>query len=66
MGGINIALSQIEIGIAYAVWSALGTLVVTGVGIFVFKESCSPAKILCLSLIIVGVVGLNLLETAAH
>lgn len=60
MGGFNISLSKIEIGIAYAVWSAVGTSLVTIVGIFVFGEKCDLAKVACLAMIIGGVIGLNL------
>jgi hypothetical protein len=63
MLGFNLCLSQIEVGLAYAVWAALGTIVVTSVGIIFFHEHCSPVKLLCLTLIIAGVVGLNLLES---
>ena len=60
MTGFNISLSQINVGVAYAAWSALGTLLVTSMGILLFKESFSPFKLLCLSLIVFGVIGLNL------
>ena len=62
MYGFNLCLSQIEVGVAYAVWSALGTLIVTTMGIVFFAEKCTPIKILCLSFIVLGVVGLNVLE----
>jgi small multidrug resistance pump len=62
MLGFNVALSKIEVGIAYAVWSALGTIVVTYIGIVCFHESFDLYKLLCLSLILAGVIGLNLRE----
>lgn len=62
MCGFNVTLSQISVGVAYSVWSALGVLVVTTMGIVFFNEKCSPAKLVCLALIIGGVVGLNLLD----
>jgi drug/metabolite transporter (DMT)-like permease len=65
MLGFNLCLSQIEVGVAYAVWAALGTMVVTSVGIIFFHENCSPVKLFCLALIIAGVVGLNLLESTS-
>jgi multidrug transporter EmrE-like cation transporter len=58
--GFNMALARIEVGVAYAIWSALGSLVVSTVGIVFFGESCDPGKLACLLLIVVGVVGLNL------
>ena len=62
MYGFNISLSQIEVGVAYAVWSALGTLVVSSMGIIFFHEKCNLLKFACLGLIVTGVVGLNLLD----
>ena len=64
MLGFNVALAKIEVGIAYAVWSALGTLVVAYIGIVSFGESINLFKIVCLALIVFGVVGLNLADDA--
>jgi multidrug transporter EmrE-like cation transporter len=60
MGGFAISLAQIEVGIAYSLWGALGTMVVTTVGIVFFGESYDINKLLCLALILTGVIGLNL------
>lgn len=54
------ALRQIEVGIAYAIWSGVGTALIALVGIFYFNESLSWLKSLSLLLIIAGVIGLNL------
>jgi multidrug transporter EmrE-like cation transporter len=61
MMGFNVCLSQIGVGQAYAVWAALGTMVVTSMGVIFFQELFSPVKLFCLTLIVAGVVGLNLL-----
>jgi small multidrug resistance pump len=58
--GFNMSLAKIEVGVAYAIWSALGSLVVSTVGIVFFGESCDASKLACLLLIVIGVVGLNL------
>lgn len=58
--GFNMCLAKIEVGIAYAIWSAMGTLIISCVGIVFFGESCDAAKLTCLFLIVTGVVGLNL------
>mmetsp|Transcript_22584 Transcript_22584/g.31530 ORF Transcript_22584/g.31530 Transcript_22584/m.31530 type:complete len:365 (+) Transcript_22584:488-1582(+) len=59
-------LKQIEVGVAYAVWSAVGTAVVSIVGIIYWDESKSPTKLISLALIILGVVGLNLSDDSEH
>jgi small multidrug resistance pump len=60
MVGFNISLAQLDVSVAYAVWSALGTTLVTAVGFFYFGESLDLAKILYLCMIVCGVIGLNL------
>ena len=60
--GLATSLGQIDVSTAYAVWSALGTSIVTVAGFLLFGESCNLKKLACLSCILVGVVGLNLLD----
>lgn len=54
------AMQEIAIGVAYAAWSGIGTIGITLVGILRFKEKIKPLQIIFLSLIIAGVVGLQL------
>ncbi len=61
--GLAISLKTIEMGIAYAIWSGVGTALITSIGIFYFHESLTLIKIGSITLIILGVIGLNL---AAH
>jgi len=58
--GLTLALKEIDVSIAYAVWAGLGTALIAGIGIFYFKEPLTLVKVLSLLLIILGVVGLNL------
>lgn len=53
-------LAKLDVGVAYAVWAALGTVIVSTAGIFFFNESCDPIKIISIIMVILGVVGLNL------
>lgn len=57
---LTIALKKIDISIAYAVWSGLGTALIAIIGFIYFKEPFSLLKVLSIFLIIAGVVGLNL------
>ena len=54
------AIQEIPTGIAYAVWSGIGTIGITLVGIFRFKEHLNSGQILFLALIIFSVLGLQL------
>ncbi len=57
---LTLALKKIDVSVAYAVWSGLGTALIALIGIFYFKEPSTFIKILSIGLIIAGVVGLNL------
>ena len=63
---LAIALKKMDVGVAYAVWSAVGTAMVTLVGVFLFKESVSALKVFSIALIITGVVSLNLSSRATE
>ena len=60
LSALSFALKKIEVGTAYAIWSGLGTALITIIGIIIFKESLSILKIISIILIIIGVVGLQL------
>ncbi len=51
---------HIPIGTAYAVWAGLGSVGVTAVGIIFLQESPSLIRLLCITLILSGIVGLKL------
>lgn len=57
---LTLALKTLAIGVAYAVWSGLGTVLVALVGLVLFAEPMTAWKALCIGLIVVGVVGLQL------
>lgn len=60
--GLARALERIEVGIAYAVWAASGTLVVAAIGIVFFGERTTTLKIVSLMLVVAGVIGLHLAD----
>ena len=57
---LTLALKGIEISVAYAVWSGLGTALIATIGILWFREPVTAIKITSLGLIVAGVIGLNL------
>ncbi len=56
------AVRTLPLGIAYAVWTGIGALGVSLVGVAVFAETLSPARMLCMALVFGGIAGLKLLE----
>ncbi|EPZ43444.1 DMT family transporter [Alicyclobacillus acidoterrestris] len=57
---VNLALKRLDVSVAYAVWSAVGTAIIATIGVLYFKEPLNLIKIGSLVLIVLGVVGLNL------
>ena len=57
---LTLALKRIDVSIAYAVWSGVGTALIATIGVLWFKEPVTMIKLVSLGLIIIGVVGLNL------
>jgi multidrug transporter EmrE-like cation transporter len=58
--GMTLAMTRIDMGVAYSIWAAVGTATVSLWGIVYYQESADFTKILSLCLIVAGVVGLNL------
>ncbi|MGW5413211.1 DMT family transporter [Actinomadura geliboluensis] len=59
---LSLSLRTLPVGTAYAVFVGLGAVGVAVAGMIAFGESTSPARLLFLALVVVGVVGLQLAE----
>jgi quaternary ammonium compound-resistance protein SugE len=59
-GLLAIALESVPFGVAYAVWAGIGVAGTAIVGIVLFGESADAGRITCLTLILAGIIGLNL------
>ena len=55
-----LALKKIEVSLAYAMWSGLGTAAMAVVGWLIFKEHISLMRGIFIGVIIFGIAGLNL------
>lgn len=58
---LTIAMKSISMGTAYAIWTAIGTVGGTLVGMLFYGESRQFVRIFCLALIISAVVGLKVI-----
>jgi quaternary ammonium compound-resistance protein SugE len=56
------AIKSLPVGTVYAVWTGLGTLGVSTLGMIIFHEPRNVARLVFLSLIIVGLIGLRYFE----
>ena len=54
------SLRFVPVGIAYAIWSGLGIVLISLIGYFVFGQTLDTAAMIGLGLIIAGVLVLNL------
>ncbi len=57
------ALKTLPLGTAYAVWTGMGAVGVAIVGIILFKESVDWLRLVSISLVIIGIIGLKFTDT---
>ncbi len=60
LGMLSLALKEIDLSFAYAVWSGVGMALIATLGILWFREPMGALKMVSLGLIVIGVVGLHL------
>lgn len=60
LGLLGLAVRDLPVGTAYAVWSGIGILGTTAIGLIFMNEPVSAARLGCIALIAVGLVGLKL------
>ena len=54
------ATKTLPVGTSYAIWTGIGAAGTAALGILWFGESASIARLVCIALIVIGVVGLKL------
>lgn len=59
------AIKVIPIGIAYAIWSAVGIVLISLIGYFVYKQALDLPAILGIALIVIGVIVINVFSKSA-
>ena len=58
---LALALKQLPLGTAYAMWTGMGIVGTTLLGVFLFHEKLSVPQVICVILIVVGIAGLKIL-----
>ena len=58
---LSLALRHLPLGTAYAMWTGMGIVGTSVLGVFLFREKLSVPQIICVILILVGIIGLKLL-----
>jgi quaternary ammonium compound-resistance protein SugE len=57
---LGLAVRSLPIGTAYAVWTGIGTVGTALLGIWFLGDPLNAMRILCISLIVIGIAGLKL------
>lgn len=64
---LSIALRQMPVGIAYAIWSGLGVVLISVIGTVVFRQRLDLPAMVGLAMIVGGVMVINLFSrTVGH
>jgi len=61
---LGFALKTLPVGTGYAVWTGIGAVGTTILGIILFGESMEPMRLASIALIVAGIVGLKLATPA--
>jgi small multidrug resistance pump len=64
--GLSLTFRTIPMGVAYAIWSGMGIVLISMVGWIVFGQRLDTPAMLGLVLIVAGVVIVNLSDTISH
>lgn len=59
LGFLGLALKTLPVGTAYAVWTGIGAVGTVTLGIILFAEPATAARLACIGLILAGIVGLK-------
>jgi quaternary ammonium compound-resistance protein SugE len=62
-GLLNLALRDLPVGTAYAVWTGIGAAGTATVGILALGEPADALRIVAISLIVIGAIGLQAVES---
>ena len=60
LGLLGLAMKELPLGTAYAIWTGIGAVVTVSVGIMLFGASMAPIRLLSVALIVCGLLGLKL------
>jgi quaternary ammonium compound-resistance protein SugE len=59
---LAVAMKELPVGTAYAVWTGVGAIGTAILGIYLFGDSASVARLACLAMIAGGIIGLKLVS----
>ena len=60
VGLLGVAMRELPVGTAYAVWTGIGAVGTVILGIVLFGDPANAARLVCVGLIVAGILGLKL------
>lgn len=63
---LSLTLRTLPVGIAYAIWSGLGIVLISIVGWVIYKQALDAPALIGMGLIIAGVIVINAFSRAGH
>lgn len=64
---LSVSLRVLPVGVAYAIWSGLGIVLISAVGFFIFKQKLDAPALAGIGLIIAGILVVNIFSrTVSH
>ena len=60
VGLLGLAMKELPVGTAYAVWTGIGSVGTVILGIVLLGDSAAPMRLACVGAIILGIAGLKL------
>jgi small multidrug resistance pump len=62
---LALTMRTMPIGIVYAIWSGLGIILITLIGLFLFKQSLDMAAYIGMGFILIGVIIINVFSNSS-
>ena len=62
LGLLGLALRDLPVGTAYAVWTGVGAVGTAALGIALFGDPATVGRLACIGLIVAGIAGLKLVS----
>lgn len=60
---LSLALKNLPLGTAYAIWTGIGTVGTVTLGIILFKEPVDILRLICIGFIVIGIIGLKVVSS---
>jgi quaternary ammonium compound-resistance protein SugE len=60
---LSLAIRSVPIGVCYAIWTGVGAIGASILGVYLFNEPVNLFEVICFILVTFGIIGLKLFDT---